>query len=578
MKKRIFFFFKAVRLPLLAALVCAAFAGGLQLTLPYLMGQSIDYIHGAGKVDFKMLAHYTLLMAAAVLGCALFHWLTKQLSNKVAFGIGKAIRADLMKKADALPISFYDKAAQGDLLSRVSGDVETITEGIQNTTSQLFTGIFTLLGTLALMLSLNWVITLIVVILTPFAFLLSSFIVKNIDKTFKKQQSTVGELNAYAKEYIDGQKTVKAYALEQSAKEGFYEINDRLYACGQKAQFFSSLVNPTTRLINSSTYIIVGIVCGLLCVAHTAIGGKAMTIGLSAAFLAYALQFAAPINSITNVTAQIQAAVASFGRVFEIFDTPSEPKESENTPQLKVSRGEIEFQDVSFSYSENKPILKHVSFHIEPGSKVAIVGPTGAGKTTLVNLLMRFYEADSGKILIDGQDTALVTRDSLRTSFAMVLQETFLFADSVRANIAYGRPGATDAQIIEAAKKAHAHSFIKRLPQGYDTVLGEGGGALSAGQKQLLTIARAILLNPPILILDEATSSVDTLTEIRIQKALHTLMQGKTSFVIAHRLSTITDSDLILVMDKGDIVEVGTHEQLLAQKGLYTSLWQSMQL
>lgn len=575
MFKRIAFFFGKTKLSLFFSIICAGVGSALQLCLPMLMGRAIDSIHGSGSVDFKSLTKFTALMAIFVIGCVVFNWLTKVFSNKMAFSIGRQIRLDFMRKADNLPISFYDATPHGDLMSRVSNDVETITEGIQNTSSQLFSGVFTLLGTLILMFSLNWIITLIVLALTPFAFLLSSFIVKGIDKHFKKQQKTLGKINAFSKENIDGQRTIRAYSLENASKSEFDGINSTLYTYGQKAQFFSSLVNPTTRLINSGTYIIVGIVCALLVVSGKKIGAQNMSIGLTAAFLSYALQFAAPINSITNVTAQIQAAVASFGRIFEIFDLESEKKETAATKELKVSEGEIKFQNVNFSYEEGKPIIKNVSFEVKPGSKVAVVGPTGAGKTTLVNLLMRFYEADSGKIIIDSQDTSSVSRDSLRTSFAMVLQDTFLFEDTVKNNISYGKPQASEEEIIKASKDAYCHSFIKRLSNGYDTLITSGGDELSSGQKQLLTIARAMLVNPPMLILDEATSSVDTLTEIRIQKAFEKLMRGKTTFVIAHRLSTIIDSDLILVMDGGNIVEVGTHNELLSRGGLYSKLYNS---
>lgn len=575
MFKRIFYFFKNVRGSFACSALFAACAAVLQLLLPFLMGRAIDSIHGKGTVNFALLGKYTLIMGCVVIACALFHWLTKLFSNKMAFSIGKAIRTDLMRKAHRLPIAYYDSTAHGDLLSRVTNDVETITEGIQNASSQLFTGIVTLIGTLILMFSLNWVITLIVVILTPFAFLLSAFIVRRIDKTFKKQQQTVGQLNAYAKEQIEAQKTVKAYALEGATIDKFTAINQELYTYGQKAQFFSSLVNPTTRLMNSTTYIVVGLVCTLLLISGKSIGTQSMSIGLTAAFLSYALQFAAPINSITNVTSQLQAAYASFGRVFEVFDLNSEPKEGEAAAQLKVQGGKIDFEHVNFAYHKNKPIIRDVTFTVKQGSRVAVVGPTGAGKTTLVNLLMRFYDADSGNICIDTQNTALCTRDSVRTAFAMVLQETFLFHDTVRANIAYAKPQASETEIIQAAKDSYAHSFIKRLPQGYDTVISAGGEELSAGQKQLLTIARAMLADAPMLILDEATSNVDTLTEIKIQKAFDKMMQGKTTFVIAHRLSTIVESDVILVMQHGDIVEVGTHNELLKQGGLYSTLYYS---
>lgn len=575
MSRRIFSYFTNQKLSLSVSVVSAVLTSVLQLSLPYFMGIIIDFIAGKGKVNFSGMIKYSVIMGTAIILAVFFQWLTTQFANKMAYQIGSDIRKEYMRKMNTLPVSFYDKMPHGDLVSRITNDVECISEGIHEATSHLFMGVATIIGSFILMLSLNWAITLLVVALTPLAFLISSFIVKNIDKTFRMQQKTVGEINAFAKESLDGEKLIRAYSLENSMDEEFGKINKKLYKYGQKSQFFSSLVNPSTRLVNSTTYIAVGVLSGVLAATHSGVGGKTMTIGLMASFLAYALQFAKPINDITNVTSQVQASVASFRRIFEVLDEESMPQQSKNTPVAANVEGNIEFKNVDFSYVAGRPIIKNVSLKIKSGSKVAVVGPTGAGKTTLVNLLMRFYDIDSGSIFLDGKDTKSVTKDSLRTSFAMVLQDTFLFNDTVGNNISYGRPDASPAEIEAAARGAYAHNFIKRLPQGYDTVISLNGDELSNGQKQLLTIARAMLVNPPMLILDEATSSVDTLTEIRIQRAFEKMMKGKTTFVIAHRLSTIVDSDLILVMNKGNIQEVGTHSELLKLGGLYSKLYNS---
>lgn len=575
LSKRIFKYFSAQKVSFSISFVSSVITSLLQLALPYLMGVIIDFIVGKGKVDFVGMRNYTIVMALIIILATFFQWLTTQFANKMAYQIGRNIRVEYMEKVDSLPVGFYDRTSHGDLVSRIINDVECISEGIHEATSHLFMGIATIIGSFILMLSLNWAVTLIVVALTPLAFLISSFIVKNIDKSFRLQQKTVGELNSYAKEALDGQKLIRAYTLEDKSYEKFSEINGRLYTCGQKAQFVSSLVNPSTRLVNSTTYIAVGVISGVLVAANSTIGGKTMSIGLMASFLAYALQFAKPINDVTNVVSQVQASVSSFRRIFEILDNESVPDEPADTKKLENAKGNIEFKNVDFSYVPDKPIIKNVSLKIKSGSKVAVVGPTGAGKTTLVNLLMRFYDVNSGTISVDGVDINDVTKDSLRTSFAMVLQDTFLFNDTVRNNIAYGKKDATEQEIVQAAKDAYAHSFIKRLPNGYDTVISQNGDELSNGQKQLLTIARAMLVNPPMLILDEATSSIDTLTEIRIQKAFEKMMVGKTTFVIAHRLSTIVDSDVILVMNEGNIVEVGNHNQLIEKGGLYAKLYNS---
>ncbi len=573
--RRILSYFSNCRAAFAGAIISAVASSAFQLLLPYFMGRAVDCIVGRNAVNFPLLKKYLLIMAAVVATAVIFQWFTSQFANKTAFSIGSAIRKQYIAKVETYPVSFYDKTPHGDLLSRITNDVESISDSVLAGSGQLFTGAATLIGSFILMLRLNWVITLVVVVLTPLAFLLSSFIVKNIDKTFNAQQKTIGEINAYAKEMLDGQKVIRSCNLESETYKKFSEINQRLYVCGQKAQFFSSLVNPCTRLVNSTTYIAVGVFSGILAVSSSVVGGKVMSIGLIAAFLSYALQFAKPINDITGVTTQLQTGAASFRRIFEILDEESMPKEPAGMPELKNVEGKIAFKNVSFSYTGDKPLINGISLKIKSGSKVAVVGPTGAGKTTLVNLLMRFYDINSGEITVDGTNTVDVTVDSLRTNFAMVLQDTFLFKDTIRNNIAYGRPDASDEEIVQAAKDAYAHGFIRRLENGYDTEISGGGDELSNGQKQLLTIARAMLVNPPMLILDEATSSIDTLTEQRIQKAFEKMMQGKTTFVIAHRLSTIVDSDMILVMNKGNILEFGTHEDLLKKKGLYCKLYNS---
>lgn len=572
--KRIFSYFYAHRFLFSLSVITAVSTSLLQLSLPYFMGVVIDYIPGAGMVDFPNVFKYCIIMVIITVLASVFQWFVSFVGNKIAFEVGSDIRKQCIAKINVYPVKYFDSHAHGDIVSRISSDTEFISDGVLQVIRQLFTGIATLIGSFVLMMRLNWSITLVVVLLTPLAFLLANFIVKNSNKMFKLQQKTLGEMNGFAREYIDGQKTVRANAMESDGIGTFCTANNELYKYGQKAQFYSSLVNPSTRLVNSSIYIVVGVVGGILACLEVKLGGIEMSVGLIASFLAYALQFAKPINEITNVTTQVQTALVSFTRVFEIMDSEPESDDS-GKGELKVTKGEIEFRDVSFSYEKDRPLIENLSLKIPAGSKVAVVGPTGAGKTTLVNLLMRFYDINSGSILVDGQDTLSVTRDSLRKSFAMVLQETFLFSGTVKENIAYGKPNATDEQIMQAAKEAYAHNFIKRLPKGYDTVISADGGELSNGQKQLITIARAILVNAPVLILDEATSSVDTLTEARIQLAFDNMMSGKTSFIIAHRLSTIVNSDLILVMDKGNVVQAGTHEELLKCEGLYRTLYNS---
>ena len=467
-----------------------------------------------------------------------------------------------------MPLKFFDGHSHGDIISRLTNDIDAVSEGLLQGITQLFSGIVTVVGSLVLMFLLDWRITLCVIVITIICIFVSKAIATNSGKMFRLQAQTIGELNGYVSETVGNLKVVKAFGYEDKSSEVFGEINARLYDCGQKAQFYSSLVNPTTRYINNLAYISVGVLGGF-----AALAGH-LSVGIISSFLIYATQFARPINDMTSILTQLQSAQAAAARIFALGEIEPETPD-EDRPELEVKNGEVMFKDVDFSYNKDKELIKDLNIAAKPGQRVAIVGPTGAGKTTIVNLLMNFYGVDKGTIFVDGQAIDSVQRDSLRKNFGMVLQDTWLFAGTVKENIAYGKEGATDEEIINAAKAASAHGFIKRLPNGYDTMITEDGGNLSSGQKQLLTIARAMLSDPKILILDEATSNVDTMTEQRIQKAFLKMMEGRTSFIIAHRLSTIREADLILVMDKGRIIEQGTHNELLAKNGFYTKLYNS---
>ena len=478
------------------------------------------------------------------------------------------MRKDAFGKISKLPLKFFDGHSHGDIISRLTNDIDAVSEGLLQGITQLFSGIVTVVGSLVLMFLLDWRITLCVIVITIICIFVSKAIATNSGKMFRLQAQTIGELNGYVSETVGNLKVVKAFGYEDKSSEVFGEINARLYDCGQKAQFYSSLVNPTTRYINNLAYISVGVLGGL-----AALAGH-LSVGIISSFLIYATQFARPINDMTSILTQLQSAQAAAARIFALGEIEPETPD-EDRPELEVKNGEVMFKDVDFSYNKDKELIKDLNIAAKPGQRVAIVGPTGAGKTTIVNLLMNFYGVDKGTIFVDGQAIDSVQRDSLRKNFGMVLQDTWLFAGTVKENIAYGKEGATDEEIINAAKAASAHGFIKRLPNGYDTMITEDGGNLSSGQKQLLTIARAMLSDPKILILDEATSNVDTMTEQRIQKAFLKMMEGRTSFIIAHRLSTIREADLILVMDKGRIIEQGTHNELLAKNGFYTKLYNS---
>lgn len=566
---KILSFSKPYRRFFIGAILCALVSVTATLLMPVLIGRAVDCLTGPGQVDFTGIFHISLQFAALLAVHAVFGWLLSLFTNIIAYSTAKDIRKALFRKLNAVPLRYIDQNAHGDLVSRVVNDVDLIADGLLQTLTQLFTGVVTILGTLCFMLSINWVIALAVVLVTPLSFLIASFVAKSTNTMFQKQSATQGKLGGYINEMIGNQKTVKLFGSEQQAEAAFEEINQTLYGYGVKAQFFSSLTNPSTRLINNITYALVGVGGAI-----GAINGL-LSVGQIATFLTYANQYAKPFNEITGVLTQLQTAIASAGRAFEVLETQNETPDAPEALVLSSTEGRVSMGEVSFSYTPSRPLIENLNLMVAPGSSIAIVGPTGSGKTTIINLLMRFYDVDAGHICIDGHDIRQITRDSLRKNYGMVLQETWVFSGTIRDNICYGKPDATDEQVVKAAKAAFAHSFIERLPDGYDTVISEDGGNLSAGQKQLLCIARVMLVDPPMLILDEATSSIDTRTELKIQRAFSAMMQGRTSFVVAHRLSTIREADTILVMDKGKIVEQGPHDALLARGGFYANLYQS---
>lgn len=553
---------------LILVIISALLANIFMLVAPYISGRAIDFIKGENNVDFPMVAKFIGILFAVYVLNALFTWGMTVFTNAISNHSIEKMRKDAFGKISKLPLKFFDGHSHGDIISRLTNDIDAVSEGLLQGITQLFSGIVTVVGSLVLMFLLDWRITLCVIVITIICIFVSKAIATNSGKMFRLQAQTIGELNGYVSETVGNLKVVKAFGYEDKSSEVFGEINARLYDCGQKAQFYSSLVNPTTRYINNLAYISVGVLGGL-----AALAGH-LSVGIISSFLIYATQFARPINDMTSILTQLQSAQAAAARIFALGEIEPETPD-EDRPELEVKNGEVMFKDVDFSYNKDKELIKDLNIAAKPGQRVAIVGPTGAGKTTIVNLLMNFYGVDKGTIFVDGQAIDSVQRDSLRKNFGMVLQDTWLFAGTVKENIAYGKEGATEEEIINAAKAASAHGFIKRLPNGYDTMITEDGGNLSSGQKQLLTIARAMLSDPKILILDEATSNVDTMTEQRIQKAFLKMMEGRTSFIIAHRLSTIREADLILVMDKGRIIEQGTHNELIAKNGFYTKLYNS---
>ena len=541
----------------------------MSLYIPVLVGEAVDYIIDAGNVDFTRVFDrlQTVLICAAV--AAVSQWIMNELNNRITYQVTRDIRREAFRHIQELPISYLDKHPHGDLVSRVVSDVDTFADGLLMGFTQLFTGVMTIGGTLLFMLRISVPIALVVVVITPVSLLVAGFIAKRTYSMFQLQTKTRGEQTALINETVEGIKTVKAFGHEDESLAHFDEINDRLEKASLQAIFFSSLVNPSTRFVNSLVYAGVGLVGAL-----SAISGG-ITVGNLTSFLNYANQYTKPFNEISGVVTELQNALACAGRVFDLLEIPTRSAEPEQPKHPEHLAGNVVIEDLKFSYSPDRPLFKDIDLSVKAGQRVAIVGPTGCGKTTLINLLMRFYEPEEGRILLDGVDTRDMERSALRRSVGMVLQDTWLMAGTIRENIAMGKPDATEEEIISAAKQAHAHSFIKRLPQGYDTVIGESGGNLSQGQKQLLCIARVMLCLPPMLFLDEATSSIDTRTEARIQKAFDTMMQGRTSFIVAHRLSTIQEADVILVMRDGRIVEQGTHTELLGKGGFYEQLYQS---
>jgi ABC-type multidrug transport system fused ATPase/permease subunit len=567
--KRLWGYIGRYKLQLIIVFLFALIGNTLYIFTPLLTGQAIDKIIGVGNVDFNGLVILLIQLLVIYVLSSVFQWLMSVVSSVAANNTIHDIRRDAFRKLNTLPLKYYDNHSHGDVISRLTNDIDAISDGLFQGITQVMSAIVIIAGCFIFMLTISPLITLVVVLVTPLCFFIASFIAKHSRKMFVKQSQTVGELNGFVEEMIGNQKIVKAFGYEERSYKTFKEINDRLYKAGQKAQWYSSLTNPTTRLVNNIAYVSVTIIGGFLALSAR------LSIGNIASFLNYSNQFAKPINEITAITSQIQAAFASAERVFALLD--EEPEIPVNIPEteLKDCQGRVSFQNVSFSYRPEVPLIKNLNLDVEKGNMVAIVGPTGSGKTTLVNLLMRFYDINGGEIRIDGTNIYQVNRDNLRQTIGMVLQESWLFSGTVADNIAYGKPEATRAEIIEAAKAAKAHSFISKLPKGYDTIIDEDGGNLSQGQKQLLTIARVLIIDPPMLILDEATSSIDTRTEINIQKAFTKMMEGKTSFIIAHRLSTIKEADIILVLKNGDIIEQGSHEELLQKKGFYHTLYYS---
>ncbi len=557
------------KLSVMASLFCAFLTVVFTLYVPILIGRAIDCIVGAGEVNFKAMGIILTQIAVVVLITAAAQWVMSHINNQITYRVVKDIRTQAFNKLESLPLKYIDSHAHGDLISRIIADIDQFSDGLLMGFTQLFTGVLTILGTLFFMFFINPIIAALVVLVTPLSLFVASFIAKRTYSMFRMQSQTRGEMTSLVEEMLGNQKVVKAFAYEDEAQKKFEVINEELREWGLKATFFSSITNPATRFVNSLVYACVGIAG-----AFAAVNGF-LTVGQLSSFLSYANQYTKPFNEISGVVTELQNALASAARVFELIDEETEIPDDSDAIVLDHAKGEVVLEHVDFSYNPGVSLIEDMNLLAGQGKRIAIVGPTGCGKSTVINLLMRFYDVNAGSIKVDGMDIRRITRKSLRSEYGMVLQETWLKTGTIRENIAYGKPQASEEDIIKAAKEAHAHSFISRMPQGYDTVISEDGGNLSQGQKQLLCIARVMLCLPPILILDEATSSIDTRTELKIQKAFAKMMEGRTSFIVAHRLSTIKEADVILVMRDGHIIEQGTHEDLLSKNGFYAQLYNS---
>lgn len=567
--RRVLKYIKPYKGLLALAILSAIISVSLTLYIPVLTGNAIDNIIDKGNVNFENVLQIIIYIAVGVAGVAIFQWTMTYFTNVISYKTVRDLRRDVFCKFNDVPLSYIDTHSHGDLISRVINDVDAVGDGLSQMFLQLFSGIVTILGTMVFMFIIDWRIALAVIILTPLSLFVAAFIGKMTHNRFARQQQLQGDISSYVEEYVGNQRIVKAFSYEDRAFENFEKYNQELYTVGFKAQFAGALANPSTRFVNATVYAAVGIFGAITAIAGT------LSVGQLSCFLTYANQYTKPFNEVTGVLTQLQTAIAAAGRVFDVLDAEDEPEDKPDSIKVENCKGNVKIENVNFSYVKDKPLITNFSLDVKSGSHIAIVGPTGCGKTTFINLLMRFYDTDSGKISVDGVDIKDMERDELRKLYGMVLQDSWLFCGTIMENLKYGNPNATDEEVIEAAKAAYAHSFIRRMPDGYDTMISESGGNLSQGQKQLLCIARAMLSNPTMLILDEATSSIDTLTEIRVQKAFAKIMQGRTSFVVAHRLSTIKESDVILVMRDGNIIEQGTHNELLAKGGFYKKLYES---
>ena len=567
--RRVLKFISPYKGKIILMLLMALFTVAFTLYTPILIGEGVDTIIGPGNIKTKALLRILGTLAMVVLGTAVTQWIMNLLTNQVTYGVVQDIRSQAFSHLQEVPVSYIDSNQPGDILSRIVADVSQFSDGLLMGFTQFFTGVITILGTIGFMMSISVKISLIVILLTPVSLFVASFIAGRTFQMFKEQSEKRAEMTSLVEEFVGNQKVVQAFSYEERARERFGKVNEELRVCGIKAIFFSSITNPSTRFVNGLVYTSVGIF-GAFVVMR---GG--MSVGQLTSFLNYANQYTKPFNEISGVVTELENALACAKRIFDFIDTPAQEPDVADAVELEKADGSVNVENISFSYRKEVPLLQNISIDVKPGQRIAIVGPTGCGKTTMINLLMRFYDVDKGQIVVSGHPIRELTRDSLRRNFGMVLQETWLKAGTIRENIAYGKPDASMEEVIQAAKHAHAHSFIKRMPQGYDTVITEDGGNISQGQKQLLCIARVMLMRPTMLILDEATSSIDTRTEIKVQQAFAELMEGRTSFIVAHRLSTIQEADRILVMKDGNIIEQGRHEELLAKGGFYAGLYES---